>query len=259
MICPRVAELWFSTIDRPSSEILMLEAWKPCSASGVSGLEVRATANHSLGAPLAKILSCVISKRFESHQSGGMPAAFDVTILSRNHFASSAHRMSRSCPADGAVQGILAKSKHSSFHQIAQAIAVDLPVECPDRTETRASGSAMAFSRFRCCHVGFRPRRCFAYSSGCLRHRARSWSYSRCQSIMLYHTHMRGNGRKGRFGSGAVTAAHVHGSPLRLPGLPQFWRAARALSGSLVRCCVMPIMFVRSTTLFTPRSLRLEW
>src|SRR6516162_3766817 len=127
MICPRVALSWFSTIDRPSSEMRMLEAWKPCKASGVSGLEVLATANHSFGAPLAKILSWVISKRFESHQSGGMPAACDATILSRNHFANSDHKISRSCPADGAVQGTLAKSKHSSFHQIAQAIVVDLP------------------------------------------------------------------------------------------------------------------------------------
>jgi len=31
----------------------------------------------------------------------------------------------------------------------------------------------------------------------------------------------------------------VHGSPLRLPGLPQFSRAARALIWSLVRCCLM--------------------
>src|SRR6516164_5359445 len=102
----------------------MLEAWKPCKASGVSGREVLATANHSLGAPLAKILSCVISKRFESQYSCGMPAACETAMLLRNHFASSAHKISRSCPADGAVQGILAKSKHSSFHQIAAAMPV---------------------------------------------------------------------------------------------------------------------------------------
>ena len=73
-------------------------------------------------------------------ESGGMPAALEVMMFSRYHFASSAQRISRSCPALGAVQGILAKSKHSSFHQIAAAIAVLLPVECPDRTVTRAPG-----------------------------------------------------------------------------------------------------------------------
>ena len=45
------------------------------------------------------------------------------------------------------MQGTLAKSKHSSFHHIAAAMAVLLPVPWPVRTETRASGSAIAFSK----------------------------------------------------------------------------------------------------------------
>ena len=77
-----------------------------------------------LGRTLGEYLILRDLEKFESQKSGGMPAAFDVTMLSRNHFASSAHRISRNCPEEGAVQGILAKSKHSSFHQIAAAMAV---------------------------------------------------------------------------------------------------------------------------------------